>query len=328
LSVDSATRRMRVHAMTDSPFLRDTDKLLDRPLQDYRCSFDPPLNLLHRVAVDGHAQESAHLAEFISPSVAPAVAAEIENVVGMRGGVALPIRAQGKSVGVFLFLVSKPLSEITVPERELMRDFVDTIGIPLENVRLYAEAAQLVVTDDLTGVANRRRFDQALEEEITRARGLGYPVGLLLIDVDHFKSFNDRYGHQVGDRILRAIAQTLSANVRQTDLISRYGGEEFTIILPGTPSSGLLAIGEKLRQAVRSLRLEGFSKIPEVTLSIGATSASPPHLSAEALIRDADTAMYLAKNAHDCVRIVDPLASRPERPEDVSDHPFGRRATD
>lgn len=328
-AVDAASRTIRVHAMTDSPITRDAAKLLPRPLESFQCPFDLPVNLLQRVALDGTAQEAHHLAEFVLPGVPPEVAQQIEAVIGMRGGVAMPVRAQGKQVGIFLFVASRPISELTLLERELMQDFVDTIGIPLENVRLYAEAAQLMVTDDLTGVANRRRFDQALDEEITRARGLGYPVGLLLIDIDQFKNFNDRYGHQVGDRILRAVAQTLNVNVRQTDLVSRYGGEEFTVILPGTPVSGLSPIGEKLRQAVRSLRLDGLATLPEVTLSIGATSAAPPYLSAEALIRDADTAMYLAKNTHDCVRVVDPLTSGQAYPGDVSDdRPFGRRATD
>ena len=310
-SVDAESRSMRVHAMTDVPVTRAAAQLLDRPLQSYRSSFDPPANLLQKVALTGVPQEAAHLADFVSPTVGRDIADRIESLVGMAGGVALPVRAQGKQVGAFLFVLAKPVAEIAVLERELMRDFVDTIGIALENVRLYAEAAQLMVTDSLTGIANRRRFEQALEEEIARARRLGYPVGLLLIDVDHFKGFNDRYGHQVGDRVLGAIARHLSASIRQTDLVARYGGEEFTVILPGTPVSGLTAIGEKLRQSVRSLALDDLPGISMVTLSIGATSAESPDLSAESLIRDADAAMYLAKVTHDCVRVVDPRAGAP-----------------
>lgn len=306
-SVDTAARSMRVHAMTDSPITRAAAQFLDRPLQSYQSSFDPPANLLQRVAMDGNSQEAAHLAEFVSPVVPRPMADQIETLVGMAGGVAMPVRAQGKLVGAFLFVVSKAVSEITVLERELMRDFVDTIGIALENVRLYSEAAQLTVTDSLTGIANRRRFEQAINDEINRARRLGYPVGLLLIDVDHFKDVNDRYGHQIGDRVLESIAKRLCASVRQTDLVARYGGEEFTVILPGTPVSGLLAIGEKLRRSVHTLYLDDVPGLAAVTLSIGATAAAPPNLSVETLIRDADAAMYLAKATHDSVRVVDPL---------------------
>lgn len=327
-SVDPIARTIQVHAMTESELTREASRLLDRPLQEYRAGFIPPVNLLQRVAAEGGAQESAHLADFIAPTVPRPIASEIEGLVAMRGGVALPVRAQGKQVGVFLFVLGKPVAQITALERELMRDFVDTIGIALENVRLYAEAAQLMVTDGLTGVANRRRFDQALDEEIRRARGLGYPVGLLLVDVDRFKSFNDRFGHQVGDRILQAVAQTLRTHVRQTDLVARYGGEEFTVILPGTPLSGLLPIGEKLRQAVRGIRLEGVPDLPPVTLSIGGTAASPPHLAAEMLIRAADAAMYLAKSTHDTVQVVDPLGVAGDLAAEHPDLPFGRRATD
>lgn len=327
-SIDWVARTIQVHAVTDSVLTREVRNLLDRPLQEYVAPFDPPTNLLQRVAAEGTAQESAHLADFVAPTVPPSVASEVEGLVGMHGGVAMPVRAQGKQVGVFLFVLGKPVSQITVLERELMRDFVDTIGIALENVRLYAEAAQLMVTDGLTGVANRRRFDQALEEEIRRARGLGYPVGLLLVDVDRFKSFNDRFGHQVGDRILQAVAQTLRTHVRQTDLVARYGGEEFTVILPGTPLAGLRPLGEKLRQAVRAVRLDGVPDLPPVTLSIGGAAASPPHLAAEMLIRAADAAMYLAKSTHDSVQVVDPLGTDLGAPVELPDVPFGRRSTD
>lgn len=310
-SVDLETRSMQVHAMTDAPVTRAAAKLLDRPLQNYRSSFDPPSNLLQKVALTGVPQEATHLADFVSPTVGREIADGIEVLIGMAGGVAMPVRAQGKQVGAFLFALAKPVAEIAALERDLMQDFVDTIGIALENVRLYAEAAQLMVTDSLTGIANRRRFEQALEEEIVRARRLGYPVGMLLIDVDHFKDFNDRYGHQVGDRVLEAIARCLSAGVRQTDLVARYGGEEFTVILPGTPVAGLTAIAEKLRKSVRALQLDDLPAMSMATLSIGATSADASNLSAESLIRDADTAMYLAKVTHDCARVVAPGVGGP-----------------
>ncbi|MGH2457723.1 MAG: diguanylate cyclase [Chloroflexota bacterium] len=308
-SVDPETRSMRVHAMTDVPVTRAAATLLDRPLQNYGSSFDLPTNLLQKVALTGIPQEAVHLADFVSPTLGRDIAEGVEVMVGMASGVAMPVRAQGKQVGTFLFVLAKPVTEIAVLERELMRDFVDAIGIALENVRLYAEAAQLTVTDSLTGIANRRRFEKVLDEEIARARRLGYPVGLLLIDVDRFKDFNDRHGHQVGDRVLEAIARCLSVGVRQTDLVARYGGEEFTVILPGTTVSGLAAIAEKLRQSVHALQFDDLPGMSMVTLSIGATSAEAPSLSAESLIRDADNAMYLAKVTHDCVRVVAPGAN-------------------
>ncbi|HLG52245.1 MAG TPA: diguanylate cyclase [Chloroflexota bacterium] len=305
-ALDEAQRELTFFGMTDIPILREATAHLDQPARLFQARCDPPENLLGQVARDGLAREAVHLADFISPPASPTAAEQIERHLGMRGGVAMPVRAQGKRTGVFLFLSTRPPTALEPAERELMRDFVDTIGIALENVRLYAEAAHLMITDSLTGVANRRRFDQVLEEEISRARRLDYPVGLLLIDIDRFKEYNDRHGHQAGDRILQAVAQALRTSVRRTDLIARYGGEEFTAILPGTPVAGLRAVGEKLRQAVRAVRLNDLPEIAGVTVSIGGAAGTPPDLSADALVRAADMAQYLAKRAGgDRVHVVD-----------------------
>lgn len=143
--------------------------------------------------------------------------------------------------------------------------------------------------DGLTGIANRRRFDAFLDDALDRARGRGLPLGVAMVDVDHFKHYNDRHGHQAGDDILRKVARLLADGVRGDTLVARYGGEEFAIVVPGCERAPLRELAERLRARVES-GLEG------VTVSIGICAFAPPsHESTDQLIARADAALYRAK---------------------------------
>jgi diguanylate cyclase (GGDEF)-like protein/PAS domain S-box-containing protein len=124
-----------------------------------------------------------------------------------------------------------------------------------ERKLLEEKLSRLALTDGLTGLANRRAFDEALEREWKRTAREGSQISLLLLDVDHFKPFNDRYGHQVGDDCLRAVAIAVREAVRGTDIAARYGGEEIAVILPSTNSVGAVAAAEKVRTAVEALQI-------------------------------------------------------------------------
>jgi diguanylate cyclase (GGDEF)-like protein len=159
--------------------------------------------------------------------------------------------------------------------------------------------AELSITDGLTGLANRRRFDEALSSEWQRARRQGLPLALAMIDVDEFKAYNDHFGHQAGDECLRRISAILFGGVhRSGELIARYGGEEFVVILPGISLRETMALAESLRLAVEEARLPhtAGSLRGVVTVSIGVAVRIPQAGdSAEELLRNADGAMYAAK---------------------------------
>ncbi|MEV7627733.1 diguanylate cyclase [Actinoplanes sp. NPDC089786] len=158
---------------------------------------------------------------------------------------------------------------------------------------------QLTLTDPLTGLANRRRLTEALEAEWVRALRSGEPIGLAMIDIDNFKKYNDRYGHQGGDECLRRVARALAASVRGTDVVARYGGEEFSIIMPGTTLARAGQVAERACQAVAELREpHALADRGIVTISAGVTAAAPATgAQPDSLIKLADEALYDAKRA-------------------------------
>lgn len=162
-----------------------------------------------------------------------------------------------------------------------------------------------VMQDPLTGISNRRRFDEMLGFEYQRAQRLHEPLSLLMIDIDHFKQFNDTYGHPVGDDCLRAVATALDQTLRRPgDLVGRYGGEEFAVLLPGTPLAGAIIISERIRAAVARLPIPGAAGTLTVSIG-GATILAPIDTAGPAdLIRSADGALYQAKrDGRDCVKM-------------------------
>lgn len=157
-------------------------------------------------------------------------------------------------------------------------------------------------SDGLTGIANRRHFDVAIDKEMRRAKRSGSPLSLLMIDIDHFKAYNDHYGHQQGDACLTRVAGELSTMLnRSSDLLARYGGEEFAAILPDTDGPRAVLLAEAIRKGVRALNIrngddDGIER--HITISIGvATQSCDAPLEIAALIGAADRALYLAKHA-------------------------------
>jgi len=178
-----------------------------------------------------------------------------------------------------------------------------SLAMHMENRSLVQQQEELLrraTTDQLTGVGNRASFDARLNLELERTLRSKEPLGLLMIDVDHFKKLNDTYGHQAGDRVLHAVAQLFDEHIRKVDYVARYGGEEFTVIVPSTQQEGLLYLAERLRSGVEAIRVRWESKDLRITISVGAAilqDVASAQEAAAALIRAADEQLYVAKSA-------------------------------
>jgi diguanylate cyclase (GGDEF)-like protein len=234
----------------------------------------------------------------------------------------VPLRAGGRSLGALELVLGEPLGEDDLKLVELL---AASAAVALQNAHLYRETQRLATTDALTGLSNYRHFHDLLTLEVERARRMDYPIGVILMDLDHFKLVNDRHGHPAGDETLRQVADELRKRLRRTDVVGRLGGEEFGAILPGDRLPEVAIVAEKLRRAVEDLPpvSGGMTAAPtQVTLSLGGTSLSADVVGAQQLISCADQALYQAKrNGRNQVRLwTDPLpapestgATSPER---------------
>lgn len=169
----------------------------------------------------------------------------------------------------------------------------------VENIQIEA------MTDTLTGINNRKFFDKVIKEYVDEAKDNGKPMALVMGDVDHFKQFNDRWGHPTGDQVLRLVAEVMKANLKGQDLLARYGGEEFAIILPGTTIDNARMLTDRIRRAIESRRLKKrrtHEDLGVVTMSMG-VAALDLEDTPETLIERADACLYAAKNAgRNCVK--------------------------
>jgi len=179
--------------------------------------------------------------------------------------------------------------------------FASSAGIAIENARSFSLQQNMAVTDGLTGLSNRRHFDDELNREMERVARYKRPTSLIMMDIDNYKHYNDAYGHQAGDVFLKHLSILLRKNTRDVDVVARYGGEEFAVILPEVGLDGARVVAERIRTAVTGIHLvTGVSHLPPiesaVTISLGVASAPSQAKTPSELIRGADTALFVAKH--------------------------------
>jgi two-component system, cell cycle response regulator len=218
----------------------------------------------------------------------PALAAALPEA---RNVVLAPLLVDGAMIGAVAFeLGGRASARVSASSIGMLTQFTAHASLAFGNARLLHEVRRLASTDPLTGVANRRAFDEGLARELSRARRYGEPLSLVLVDVDHFKRVNDAHGHQVGDDVLRHLGRRLRDAARPMDLPARYGGEEFAVILPSCGPEDAVAVAERLRLAV----------VVDAPVSITASAGvATLHggMDADGLVTAADRALYAAKRA-------------------------------
>ena len=208
--------------------------------------------------------------------------------------VAVPLKAQKRVSGALL--LTRQGESFTARELRLLRIYCNQAAVVLENAIVHERVQNLAATDGLTGLFNRRYFDSAFARELARCERSSSSLGLLLADIDHFKSFNDTYGHAMGDLVLKKVAGILSGALRKADVLARFGGEEFVILLPNVTARGAVESAERLRESVAAATIHPGGPRKRVTVSIGAALFPADAADSESLLKAADEALYEAKH--------------------------------
>jgi len=222
------------------------------------------------------------------------VSEDFEGVPEIETGMCMPlVGREEKLIGLITLHNKRHGHHFLDEEKRLFSSFANSSAQAIENTMLYKSTERLSITDGLTGLYNHRHFQEQLEVEVKRAQRYDLNLSLIMIDLDHFKEYNDTYGHLEGDTLLRKIAQILKSSLRETDFVARYGGEEFAVILPETNKEGASITAERVRKAISE---RTFGEVgAKMTISLGAASYPDDACLRADLIKAADGALYRAK---------------------------------
>ena len=217
--------------------------------------------------------------------------------------ICIPILAQGEALGVLHFQAAKDRREISASELSLAGTFAEQTGLSIANIRLREALRSQSIRDSLTGLFNRRYLEETLDREVHRTARASQPLSVTMLDLDHFKSFNDSFGHAAGDAVLHEIGLFFLRNTRADDIACRYGGEEFVLILPNADAEATRTRMEQMRSDAKKLRiLHGGKPLGLITISAGIAAFPDQGSSPKQLMIAADAALYQAKKAgRDCV---------------------------
>jgi len=199
----------------------------------------------------------------------------------------------GEFLGVIFVFSDNPFD---TTDLKLLGLFASHAGAAVRNARLHTELHELAIRDSLTGIFNRRHFFDLAEKAFKHARRYKRPLSALIFDLDHYKEVNDHFGHLIGDQVLHDMAQRCLAVLRQHDIFGRYGGEEFSVLLPETDLQGALALAERLREVTANLPFETDNGEVSITISVGAARIKRTTTGLMQLLSEADKAQYRAKD--------------------------------
>jgi diguanylate cyclase (GGDEF)-like protein len=214
--------------------------------------------------------------------------------VFIRSVICYPLQIRGEKIGA-IELVNKISGAFTREDEEVLERMRNPLAVAVKTLNSFESAERLTITDDLTKLYNYRYLKQYLEADVKRCLRYKKKVSLLFIDVDGFKRINDTFGHLVGSQALSEMGQVFRGIVRETDVVGRYGGDEFVIVLPETPLNGAMVIAERIRKKVEECEFVAQNLSIRLTVSLGVANCPKHTLTAEGLIKKADAAMYRAK---------------------------------
>ncbi len=214
----------------------------------------------------------------------------------IRSAIVAPLVLNEEILGA-LSLESSQREAFNENDLRLLVTFAATVTIAIRNAQLHGEVQKLAITDTVTGVYNRRGFFELGKREVERARRFGRPLTGIMFDMDHFKDVNDTFGHTCGDQVLRIIAERIKSNIREVDIMGRYGGDEFTILLPETDLFVATNVAERLRLCVYDSPVPMEGSLIPLTISLGVARLSHDLLDLTSLLDRADAALYSAKRS-------------------------------
>jgi len=255
--------------------------------------------------------------EFFSHEITPMVPHASISYVNPEEDISLAIGKPARHTCTYrLVIMGESLGQLSLTRRKqftsdeviLLEYLLCSLVYPLRNTILYRHAVEAALTDPLTGVHNRAAMDNTLHREIDLSRRHQLPLSLLVLDIDRFKQINDDLGHAVGDEVLKAMVESIKESIRSTDILFRYGGEEFTVVLNNTDRGGAVNLAERIRVAVERREFNAGNVAVNATVSLGVATLQEDDTAASFFQR-ADKALYCAKaEGRNCIRLAEQLA--------------------
>jgi len=285
--------RLKIRAANENKFSERVHEILSSSIFSYDIPLSTKKNPIVQSVNNNEIKNVKKFSELFlgsSPEIEPEKLREIDEIIGNRAICVLPIIVQGEPFGVLVTISIR--NEIVHTEKNFLSLFAGQIELAVTIANLFEQIKKQALTDPLTGLYNRRHFDQCLTTEVERSLRLNQPFTLISLDLDHLKKINDNYGHSTGDEAIQKIGEVLKKNARSVDIPARFGGEEFAVILPGIDVDGGVKAAERLKSSIEECNVKDVEKI---TASIGVATFLRHTETLGELFELADQAMYRAK---------------------------------
>ncbi len=248
-------------------------------------------------------RKTIHIADTLDPEVAQAFQIIRSGGSPARSYVGVPLVAHDQVIGVISMQSYSPFVYKEEQVR-LLETIANQAAVAIENARIFKQMKQLAITDSLTGAFTRWHFTALGQVELERSVRYNRPLAVLMMDIDNFKNFNDTFGHNIGDQVIQAVARMCRKGLRSSDIIGRYGGDEFAIILPETTLEGALQTAEQIRSLIETVEVETQGKVTHVTSSLGLAIFDGKNMTLDDLLICADRALYSAKHmGRNCIKV-------------------------